>query len=485
MRQAFADTVAAGGGTITVPAGLGTITLSTGAITFSTSGAISLMGNGVVIDGGGSTNGVLRQTGTTGDVSIDGVTVRHSSPTGAQAGPIVAVAGKWSLSNCIITGNTSSSTVNTDVAGGLLFDSPGNLTVTNCWIYNNSATDTTQSVVGGAIDDEGAPVTIIQNSSFTGNSASGGAHSVAAGGVVAEGGPTLKVINSTISNNSASAGAMSVIAGGVANEGPTAHFAYVTVDHNSGPSGSFSAANLLDDTHTPPDLFGTAISNPASGPNCNRHFTSNGYNLEDDAGGSCGFSSAQHDLVGQSPNLGSLGSHGGPAPTEVPNSGSPLIDAIPTGSCQADGAAGVTKDERGVTRPQGSGCDIGAVEVASGPQCQVTSSGGSVPEVAELPTCTPTSAPPAIVHSATPTSTPTAKPTSPATAATPTPRPSAPKRANTVLAAAVGPRVAAPNTGTGPSNGGTLTTWLVLAAALILLAGTGVTVVGARRRRRN
>jgi hypothetical protein len=40
-----------------------------------------------------------------------------------------------------------------------------------------------------------------------------------------------------------------------------------------------------------------------------------------------------------------------------------LIDAIPTASCQADGASGVTSDERGVTRPQGGGCDIGAVEV--------------------------------------------------------------------------------------------------------------------------
>lgn len=44
--------------------------------------------------------------------------------------------------------------------------------------------------------------------------------------------------------------------------------------------------------------------------------------------------------------------------------GSALIDAIPVASCQADGAAGITTDERGVARPQGPGCDIGAVEVA-------------------------------------------------------------------------------------------------------------------------
>jgi hypothetical protein len=32
-------------------------------------------------------------------------------------------------------------------------------------------------------------------------------------------------------------------------------------------------------------------------------------------------------------------------------------------SCRDDGASDVVTDQRGVTRPQGSGCDIGAVEV--------------------------------------------------------------------------------------------------------------------------
>jgi hypothetical protein len=48
----------------------------------------------------------------------------------------------------------------------------------------------------------------------------------------------------------------------------------------------------------------------------------------------------------------------------LPASTSPLLDAVPAASCQADGASAVTTDQRGVTRPQGTGCDIGAVEVA-------------------------------------------------------------------------------------------------------------------------
>ena len=53
--------------------------------------------------------------------------------------------------------------------------------------------------------------------------------------------------------------------------------------------------------------------------------------------------------------------------TREPVSGSPLVDAIPTGSCQNDGASGITTDQRFLPRPAGNGCDIGAVEVQPTP----------------------------------------------------------------------------------------------------------------------
>lgn len=43
----------------------------------------------------------------------------------------------------------------------------------------------------------------------------------------------------------------------------------------------------------------------------------------------------------------------------LPLTGSVLIDAIPTAACDPT----VTVDQRGVTRPQIGGCDVGAVEV--------------------------------------------------------------------------------------------------------------------------
>jgi hypothetical protein len=59
--------------------------------------------------------------------------------------------------------------------------------------------------------------------------------------------------------------------------------------------------------------------------------------------------------------LGTLADNGGPTQTIAPNVDSPLIDKIPPGvnGC----GTSVTTDQRGVPRPQGAGCDIGAVEV--------------------------------------------------------------------------------------------------------------------------
>jgi hypothetical protein len=56
--------------------------------------------------------------------------------------------------------------------------------------------------------------------------------------------------------------------------------------------------------------------------------------------------------------LGPLRDNGGPVRTQAPLARSVLVDAIPPAACQ------VRADARGVRRPQGPGCDIGAVEVA-------------------------------------------------------------------------------------------------------------------------
>jgi hypothetical protein len=67
-----------------------------------------------------------------------------------------------------------------------------------------------------------------------------------------------------------------------------------------------------------------------------------------------------------SANLGPLASNGGPTQTHALNAGSVAIDAGDPGVPGSGATACETTDQRGITRPQGPGCDIGAFEVVVG-----------------------------------------------------------------------------------------------------------------------
>src|SRR5262249_15519989 len=58
----------------------------------------------------------------------------------------------------------------------------------------------------------------------------------------------------------------------------------------------------------------------------------------------------------------SLADNGGPTRTIMPNPDSPVIDAIPQGTNGC--GTPVNTDQRGISRPQGTGCDIGSYEVS-------------------------------------------------------------------------------------------------------------------------
>jgi hypothetical protein len=66
------------------------------------------------------------------------------------------------------------------------------------------------------------------------------------------------------------------------------------------------------------------------------------------------FAGASDQVVADA-GLGPLADNGGPTLTHALLAGSPAIDA-------ADGAVCPATDQRGVARPQGAGCDVGAYE---------------------------------------------------------------------------------------------------------------------------
>lgn len=85
-----------------------------------------------------------------------------------------------------------------------------------------------------------------------------------------------------------------------------------------------------------------------------------GHNIVGDA--SCGLT-GPGDMNSTNPLLGSTVNNGGPTPTDMPLVNSPVIDAVPLSYCSDVFGVPVTTDQRGVSRPQGSVCDIGSVEV--------------------------------------------------------------------------------------------------------------------------
>jgi hypothetical protein len=356
--------------------------------------AVSLDGHGHTIRQTCANNGVLRQT-STGAVTFANVTITGGTITGAGGGGFLSNGGALTVTNSIITNNTTDSTgggvvanvvtvtgstiSNNSAAGGGGIIATGALTITNSTVSGNTATagggggvnngaaltvtnstfaNNASTSSGGGINDNGNALLTVMNSTFVNNSAGTGA----GGGAIAGTGAVI-VTNSTLSGNSA-AGATGHGAG-ISTSGDLT-MVYATVVDNS----AAQAANVNLGTTGNLHSFGSVIALArGGGPNCGflAGTTSNGFNFSDDA--SCGLAAATDKQNAGDPGLGALADNGGTTPTRLPLSGSLLVDAIPNGSCQADGASGITTDQRGLPRPEVTAglCDIGAVEVQPTP----------------------------------------------------------------------------------------------------------------------
>ena len=194
---------------------------------------------------------------------------------------------------------------------------------------------------GGGLIDSGGTVNI-SNSTFANNSATFG------GGLYNESG-TVNISNSTFANNSAGSN-LGGDGGGLLNYLGTVSISNSTFANNS---ATFTYGGGLYNVGGTVKLGGSIMANNTGG-NCSGGTSDQGYNLSSDS--SCGFTGTG-SLQNTNPKLASaLASNGGPMQTLALLDGSPAINHIPASVCS------VTSDQRGVNRPQGPACDIGAFE---------------------------------------------------------------------------------------------------------------------------
>jgi uncharacterized repeat protein (TIGR01451 family) len=228
-------------------------------------------------------------------------------------------------------------------SGGGIANSGGTLTLTNSTVSGNSITGCSPCS-GGGISNGG--MATLTNSTVSGNSTTGGN----GGGILNDGTATLT--NNTVSGNSATGGN----GGGIANES-AATLTNSTLSANSAAAGD--GGDIWNNAAV--TLTNSIVANSLSGGNCaGGIITDGGYNL--DSGTTCGLNGTT-DKTNVNPLLGPLQANGGPTATmalSTSPTASPAIDAIPAGTNGC--GTTVTTDQRGVARPQGSGCDIGAYE---------------------------------------------------------------------------------------------------------------------------
>jgi hypothetical protein len=259
------------------------------------------------------------------------------------------------INGTVIGGSGKDGNVASRVGGGIYDSSTGtHTTIISAYIVGNHANGNGANDGGGGIYHFG-PALTIDSSTISANAAVANG-----GGIATESGAnpsTVSITNATLSSNAAHLGGaiysaasipLTLINGTVAN----------------------NVSGIVGDRLSSTTVRNTLLAN--SGTNCAGTITSSDYNLSSDA--TCALFTQPHDLNGIDPRIGPLSYNGGPTPTHALLNGSPAIDA---GGTSANGCPAT--DQRGVARPQGAACDIGAYELLLSPPPRA--SGGQPPPV--------------------------------------------------------------------------------------------------------
>ncbi|HXJ37237.1 MAG TPA: choice-of-anchor Q domain-containing protein [Candidatus Eisenbacteria bacterium] len=282
-------------------------------------------------------------------LALSGITVRNGFTPSFGGGVWSTTAGlELTLTDCVFTGNEARQ-------GGAVL-STNVVTIVRSTFRSNVADE----VGGGVALDLVHALSTVRDSTFTANTAGPlGGGAIAVG----EGGP-LTVTNTTIDGEVASFSSCIVT--------PPLFFECHAAPDLTLENVTVTSLALRTDQGTPGAAFvqnsivlacgaieqGTGIPIPGG------WVTSLGYNAADPV--TCTMAGDLTGNVTGNPMLGPLADNGGPTQTRLPASGSPVIDAGNPAAPGSGGNACAADDQRGVVRPVGSRCDIGAVEIGCG-----------------------------------------------------------------------------------------------------------------------
>ena len=296
----------------------------------------------VTISGNGTDRVVIVNAGTTATIRA----ARLANGYGWQLAGGVLNNGALTLDHVVVTGNTMATDAGDfwQGGGGIYNGGGSSLTLVDSTVSGNTARWS-----GGGVYSYFNTTTTIVRSTISGNvsgDVGGGMRSLG----------NMTITNSTISGNTATGwhgGAIFQTDGNVT-------ISSSTIANNIGPDwapstffiGQFGGSFVPTLTLTNTIVTGNrwyACERFASGTAAN--VVSGGHNVVQDA--SC--NPVASDLIVGDAMIGPLAGNGGPKLTHALLPESPAIDAAADAACPAT-------DQRGVARPQGAHCDVGAFE---------------------------------------------------------------------------------------------------------------------------
>jgi hypothetical protein len=302
-------------------------------------GTLTLVGstiskNYTFYSGGGIAN--------SGSLTLINTTVSGNATAEGNGGGIVN-GGALTLINSTVSGNFSFN-------GGGIYNS-GTLTAASSAVSGNG---TQIDGAGGGVYNQGGTVTVT-DSTFAGNSAL----TVTGGGGIYNDDGTFTVTSSTIAENSSG-----YQGGGIFNNDGTFTVTNSTIADNS--TGRQGGGIYNVGTFT---IKSSLVVNNGAAGNCDSSggtATSLGYNISDDDTCTSSFTAIGDEnnvIPGAGLDTKGLQNNGGPTQTIALLPGSPAVDHIPVADCTDTNGNPVKTDQRGIKRPQGPACDVGAFEL--------------------------------------------------------------------------------------------------------------------------